>query len=179
MPSNDDTDTTFRRRNSVNKDIKPEPNNTIESLFLKALEKLIDRLRVELDEEVKKRITIFKPWDEIDKSDKRIIIEKAADILSAEEKGYAGDLNVFIQGTWPHISDPNMFESFKQTFDADNSVYRNDVGQFIKREFNPADFGTALGTPLGSKKRGKRKRRNSQKKKKKKKSKASRKKRRN
>ena len=153
---------------------KSEPlYNTVENLFPKAIEKLINELRSKLPDRVKERLTNFgklpqpvnrsrtrrdavrgpreqkikfRIWDRISPSDQNTIIKTAEEILSSEEKGYAGDdLTVFIENTWPLISDPKMFESFKQR-------EIEDVEQITKSAFDPDEFQRRYGVFLGREK---------------------------
>lgn len=141
---------------------------TLENLFLKAIEKLINELRSKLPGRVKERITVsftpssersrtrrdavrglrkikFITWDIIHKDDKPKIIKTADKILSSEEKGYAGNLTNFLKNTWPLISDPKMFESFKRR-EIEN------VEQITKSAFDPVEFQKRHGVFLGRQK---------------------------
>ena len=158
---------TYMSRSNIKRQDSEQDYNTIENLFPKAIEKLINKLRSKLSESVKERITDFgkliepnrrslsrRPavrgtrkikfitWDRIKLDDQTTIIETADEILSSEEKGYAGDLTVFMKKTWPLISDPEKFKLFKQRVIEDGE-------QITKSAFNPDEFQSMFGAHLG------------------------------
>lgn len=166
------TEHTYMRLSNMNTP-KSEPlYNTLENLFPKAIEKLINELRSKLPDRVKERLTNFgklpqpvnrsrtrrdavrgpreqkikfRIWDRISPSDQNTIIKTADEILSSEEKRYAGNLTDFLKNTWPLISDPKMFESFKRR-------EIEDVEQITKSAFDPVEFQKRHGVFLGREK---------------------------
>ena len=163
-------DYTYMSRSNIKRQDSEQDYNTIENLFPKAIEKLINKLRSKLSESVKERITDFgklpqpnrrslsrRPavrgprkikfitWDRINPSYQNTIIKTADEILSSEEKGYAGDLTVFMEKTWPLISDPEKFKLFKQRVIEDGE-------QITKSAFNPDEFQSMFGAHLGRQK---------------------------